>query len=192
MYSLTLSFMTDTNKYARKQIAAKWPSLSEDERVQLRSLWARAGVQCSVCGQVGYYREICPKGCLEPRQKKRKTFDSDSSSDDDVDETRDGPINAALSFGTVSEFTSAASGARGYVNDTGLGVLWGAPGVSNSSSVRHAAVATSGLTHKQQYLADMRPRAQEQQKRLAASDASIGSFEFFTKVRSKPRINRPI
>jgi hypothetical protein len=207
--------MTDTNKHARKEIAKKWPALSEDERVQLRSLWARAGVVCSVCGAVGYYREICPKGCPEPKQKKRKVFDSDSSSDDDADGGGGKkPVNAALSFGAVSEFTSAASGAKGYVNDTGLGVLWGAPGASvassSSSRKKSEATAPSGLTHKQRYLADMRQRAQvrprrryscathslltpliasfwlvwqDQQKRLAASDATIGSFEFFTKVR---------
>jgi len=101
-------------------------------------------------------------------------FDSDSSSDDDADGGGGKvPVNAALSFGAESEFTSAASGAKGYVNDTGLGVLWGAPGASvassssssSSSRKKSEATAPSGLTHKQRYLADMRQRAQVRPRR---------------------------
>ena len=148
--------MTDTNLHARKQIARKWPTLSDDERQQLRSLWSRAGVVCEICGLVGYYREICPKQCKLP---KRKIFDSDSDSDEDEQDGKDkGPL---LNKGGL-QGSSSSTMVAGYVNDTGLGILWGqASQASQSSSTKRQKNAASSLTltRKQQHLADMRPNA---------------------------------
>ena len=141
--------MTDTNLHARKQIARKWPTLTDEERQQLRSLWSRAGVVCEICGLAGYYREICPKQCKLP---KRKVFDSDSDSDEDETNGKGkGPSNTLNSSNMVA----------GYVNDTGLGILWGEANSSQSSSKKQKKNTSSSLTltRKQQHLADVRPNA---------------------------------
>lgn len=149
--------MTDTNIYARKQIGRRWPKLSDDEQQQLRSLWARSGVSCEICGLVGYYREICPKKCQLPK-KRRRGFDSDSDSDDDDEKT------AKVAGSTVTKpsgvearpnVSKANDQSKGYVNDTGLGILWGNVGTLASSDTvkRPKIVCGSSLSHKQQYLA---------------------------------------
>ena len=149
--------MTDTNLHARKQIARKWPSLSDDERQQLRSLWSRAGVVCEICCLVGYYREICPKQCKLP---KRKIFDSDSDSDEDE---QDGKGKGPSNTGGMQQGSSSSSSnmVAGYVNETGLGILWGGPNSSQTSSKKQKKNASSSLslTSKQQHLADIRPNA---------------------------------
>lgn len=139
----SLIIMTDTNLHARKQIARKWPSLSDDEKLLQRSLWARGGVVCEICGLVGYYREICPKQCKLP---KRKIFDSDSDSDDDDGKSKGG------GQGTSNMVV-------GYVNDTGLGILWGGSSQHSSKKQKKDTSTSLTLTRKQQHLADMRPNA---------------------------------
>ena len=148
--------MTDTNLHARKQIARKWPTLTDEERQQLRSLWSRAGVVCEICGLVGYYREICPKQCKLP---KRKIFDSDSDSDEDEANGKGkGPSNTASGGGQGS---SSSNMVAGYVNEMGLGILWGEANNSQSSSKKQKKNNSSSLTltRKQQHLADVRPNA---------------------------------
>ena len=158
--------MTEANIHARTQIGRQWPKLSIDEQQQLRSLWARSGVSCEICGLVGYYREVCPKQCQVPK-KRRKMFDSDSDSSESDGANREAGTGtgtpAGVSTATNQANTTGQSNghSRGYVNDTGLGVLWGNVGTlasssSSSSSMvakRPKKVTGSTLTHKQQYLA---------------------------------------
>jgi hypothetical protein len=47
----------------RRKFAEEWESLSEEDRLRLRAVRAKAGIKCSICGAVGYYRETCPKKC---------------------------------------------------------------------------------------------------------------------------------
>ena len=148
--------MTDVNIYARKQIGRQWPKLSEDEQQQLRSIWARSGVSCEICGLVGYYREVCPKQCQLPK-KRRKVFDSDSDSDEDEGTTAVAGGSTVTTRSGVEHGSHGKGQSKGYVNDTGLGVLWGNVGTLASSdsvtSKRPKKVTGSNLTHKQQYLA---------------------------------------
>jgi hypothetical protein len=55
-----------TNETIRKKLAIEWDSLPEAEKLRLRAVRAKMGIQCEICGCMGYYRENCPNKC-EPR-----------------------------------------------------------------------------------------------------------------------------
>ena len=54
------------SKSVRRRLLNDWNKLGESERASLRSQRSRMGVKCSVCGLVGYYREMCSNGCPTP------------------------------------------------------------------------------------------------------------------------------
>lgn len=64
----------------RAKLAREWTKLSDLEKSSLRSVRARRGIKCSVCGMLGVFRENCPKGCVSPFSTPDN---SDSSSDGD-------------------------------------------------------------------------------------------------------------
>lgn len=49
----------------RLALAKEWLSLSDTEKLKLRSVRAKKGIMCDVCGTVGYYSENCPNDCFE-------------------------------------------------------------------------------------------------------------------------------
>ena len=50
---------TQRGSAMRKQYAKEWKTLSDTDKVRLRAIRAKRGIKCSMCGQVGYYRENC-------------------------------------------------------------------------------------------------------------------------------------
>jgi hypothetical protein len=76
----TLKYTEDianANPTVRKLFAVEWLSFPSEKRKLVRSILAKRGVKCRICGSVGYYREICPKSCLSPPPTP-----SDSDNDD--------------------------------------------------------------------------------------------------------------
>ena len=63
------------SKSVRRRLLDDWNKLNEAERTQLRAQRSKMGVSCSVCGLVGYYREMCTNNCPSPPA----TPDSDES-----------------------------------------------------------------------------------------------------------------
>ena len=51
------------NATARKKLAEEWKLLSPTDKTRLRAIRAKRGISCTLCGNVGFYRENCPNKC---------------------------------------------------------------------------------------------------------------------------------
>ena len=62
------------NETIIKKLCQKWLRLSEDERAKVRSVRARQGISCGICGKIGYFTQICP--CQTPSSTEVATSKS--------------------------------------------------------------------------------------------------------------------
>lgn len=151
------------NKAMRLRMKEEWNKLNEEEKLYLRSQRARRGLQCDVCGNPGYFREICPKECFLRYSTPR---DSDSDDDDWL---------AKLSIKRVSPEKKIEE----KKVETSTNLLW------TNFDPNHI----SNNTFESESIDDLsRALLHPEKSRLQSSDAKMNSFEFY--CRSQVGYNR--
>lgn len=161
----TRAFLTD-----------KWHTLSPSEQELVRSQRARRGIRCEVCGTVGYYREMCPNGCIA---EGLETPDSLNLT----------PPPSPPSSRTGRQPSPSLSARQ----PVGLGVLWGDTGFSgvglsalgvdkdNRPTETHGNKKPT-LAKRPADFSSMRHDSTERLAELQATDRPLHSFEFFTRA----------
>lgn len=66
----------------------EWSLLTDEQKVLTRSLRSKKGIKCEVCGNVGYYSEICPNNCYKPPEVAYETVVGLARFDDDDDDQK--------------------------------------------------------------------------------------------------------
>lgn len=178
----------DATPIMRAKLAREWNKLSDVEKSSLRSVRARRGIKCHVCGLLGVFRENCPRGCTSP-------FSTPENSDSDDDRDKKKTLHAVdkkpkmvLKKVTKDNYDSDKSDEEVEVlmedEGPGLGVLWGNLGVEDQYRKELGVPdlpkkkKEAGAHHDE--LEFIKLYKNRERKRLSKSDARANSFDFFT------------
>lgn len=169
------------NATMRIKLAREWETLSEKDKTTLRSVRAKRGIKCKICGMLGVYRENCLNGCLSPYNTPPS---SESEGEKEFEAKKAARAQKKLNF----ELT-------GDEEAPGLGVMWGNVGAGETKEEKNARRRQARLRKigkesgeeeseaehgHRELLVNLRSDTIAEQKRLQSADKNTKSFNFFT------------
>jgi hypothetical protein len=139
------------NPSVRHYLAYQWRThATENQQLLLRSRRAHAGIKCSYCGNIGYFIENCPSGCIN----RPKTPDSD-----------DTPPSTPKRRGGVGLLWNVPTAVHSAGN---------ANAANSHQQPRPAKAKTNRIN-----LASLKHGTLNEARRLENSDKPLQSFDFF-------------
>jgi hypothetical protein len=182
------------NATMRLKLAREWQKLDETEKAKVRSIRARRGIKCHVCGMLGYYRENCPNACVSP-------YGSRDGTEEELEKEEEERRRQKLQKRKNEELC-------GDPNALGLGLLWGNVGAGETKEEKNIRMRrqrrqlyrqqqkhgnrtgndedddlSSGNEDEEhgfrETLAELRPSMVKERERLKESDKKTQTFDFF-------------